>query len=191
MRICVYGASSDEIRDVYIKEGEALGLAMAKRGIELVFGAGAGGMMGAVARGVTQGGGHMIGVVPMFFNVDGILYDKCDELIRTETMRERKQIMEDNADAFIMTAGGIGTFEEFYEILTLKQLGRHNKAIVVLNTDGYFNKLQQMMDYAVSEGFIYESVLELYKAASTVDEALNYIEGYIPPEIQPSVYKKV
>ncbi len=191
MRICVYGASSDEIRESYIKEGEALGLEMAKRNMELVFGAGASGMMGAVARGITAGDGHMIGVVPMFFNVDGIIYDKCDELIRTETMRERKQTMEDNADAFIMTAGGIGTFEEFFEILTLKQLGRHNKAIVVLNTDGYFDKLQQMMEYSISEEFILESVLDLYKIANTVEEALNYIEGYIPPEIEITVYKKV
>ncbi len=191
MKICVYGASSDEIRKVYISEGEALGLAMAQRGIDLVFGAGADGMMGAVARGVTEGDGHIIGVVPTFFNVDGILYDKCDELIRTETMRERKQTMEDYADAFIMTAGGIGTFEEFFEILTLKQLGRHNKAIVVLNTDGYFDKLQQMMEYSIGEEFIFESVLDLYKIADTVEEALDYIEGYIPPEITPSVYKKV
>ena len=191
MRICVYGASSDEIRDVYISEGEALGKAMAKRDMELVFGAGSTGMMGAVARGITEGGGHIIGVVPMFFNVDGILYDKCDELIRTETMRERKQTMEDYADAFIMTAGGIGTFEEFFEILTLKQLGRHNKAIVVLNTDGYFDKLQQMMEYAISEEFILNSVLDLYTVANTVDEALDYIEGYIPPEIEVTVYKKV
>ncbi len=191
MRVCVYGASSDEIRDIYIKEGEALGEEMAKRGIELVFGAGAAGMMGAVARGITKGDGHMLGVVPMFFNVDGILYDKCDELIRTETMRDRKQVMEDNADAFIMTAGGIGTFEEFFEILTLKQLGRHNKAIVVLNTDGYFNKLQEMMEYSIKEEFIFDSVLDLYYIANSIEDALNYIEGYIPPEIEPSVYKKV
>ncbi len=191
MKICVYGASSDEIKNSYIEAGEALGIAMAKRNMDLVFGAGASGMMGAVARGVTAGDGHIFGVVPTFFNVDGILYDKCDELIRTETMRERKQVMEDNADAFIMTAGGIGTFEEFFEILTLKQLGRHNKAIVVLNTNGYFDKLEQMMRYAMDEEFVFDSVAELYKIANTVDEALDYIEGYIPPEIEVTVYKKV
>lgn len=191
MKICVYGASSNEINLRYINEGEILGEAMAQRGMDLVFGAGADGMMGAVARGVTSGGGHIIGVVPTFFNVDGILYDRCDELIRTETMRERKQIMEDKADAFIMTAGGIGTFEEFFEILTLKQLGRHNKPIVILNTDGYYNKMEQMMEYAISEDFILESVLDLYKVVDTVEAALDYIENYVPQEIEPSVYKKV
>ncbi len=191
MKICVYGASSDEIRAEYINDGEKLGREMAKRNMELVFGAGSAGMMGAVARGVTAGDGHIIGVVPTFFNVDGILYDRCDELIRTETMRERKQTMEDNADAFIMTAGGIGTFEEFFEILTLKQLGRHNKAIVVLNTEGYFDKLEEMMRYAMDEEFVFESVGELYAVANTVEEALDYIEGYIPPQIEVTVYKKV
>ena len=87
--------------------------------------------MGAAARGASAGNGEIVGVAPTFFNVDGIIYDKCTELIRTETMRERKQIMEDRSDAFIMVPGGIGTFEEFFEVLTLKQLGRQ----VMTDTD--------------------------------------------------------
>lgn len=191
MYICVYGASSDEINDRYINEGEKLGLEMTRRGMNLVFGAGANGMMGAVARGVSKGGGHIVGVVPRFFNVDGIIYDKCDELIRTDTMRERKQIMEDRADAFIMTAGGIGTFEEFFEILTLKQLGRHTKPIVMLNTDGYFNKMEEMMRDAIAQKFIFESVSELYAVCDSVEDALDYIEGYKCESIDASDYKKV
>jgi uncharacterized protein (TIGR00730 family) len=191
MYICVYGASSDEINDRYINEGEKLGLEMTRRGMNLVFGAGANGMMGAVARGVSKGGGHIVGVVPRFFNVDGIIYDKCDELIRTDTMRERKQIMEDRADAFIMTAGGIGTFEEFFEILTLKQLGRHTKPIVMLNTDGYFNKMEDMMRDAIAQKFIFESVSELYAVCDSVENALDYIDGYKCEKIDASDYKKV
>ena len=191
MYICVYGASSDEINDRYINEGEKLGLEMTRRGMNLVFGAGANGMMGAVARGVSKGGGHIVGVVPRFFNVDGIIYDKCDELIRTDTMRERKQIMEDRADAFIMTAGGIGTFEEFFEILTLKQLGRHTKPIVMLNTDGYFNKMEEMMRDAIAKKFIFESESELYSVCDSVEDALDYIDGYKCESIDASDYKKV
>ncbi len=191
MKICVYGASSNEISELYIKDGESLGYEMAQRKLELVFGGGASGMMGAVARGAAKGGGRIIGIAPSFFNVDGILYSGCDELIRTETMRERKKAMEEYSDAFIMTAGGIGTLEEFFEILTLKQLGVHNKAIVVLNSGGCFNKLQAMLENAVCEKLIFGSVLELYKLADTVDEALDYIESYIPPEIDTSLYKKV
>ena len=191
MYICVYGASSDEINDRYINEGEKLGLEMTRRGMNLVFGAGANGMMGAVARGVSKGGGYIVGVVPRFFNVYGIIYDKCDELIRTDTMRERKQIMEDRADAFIMTAGGIGTFEEFFEILTLKQLGRHTKPIVMLNTDGYFNKMEEMMRDAIAQKFIFESVSELYAVCDSVEDALDYIDGYKCESIDASDYKKV
>ncbi len=91
-----------------------LGKKLAERGHTLVlFGAGARGLMGAAARGASAGNGEIVGVAPTFFNVDGIIYGKCTELIRTETMRERKQIMEDRSDAFIMVPGGIGTFEEF------------------------------------------------------------------------------
>ena len=134
MVICVYGASSDTIHPDFLKAGEALGSAMARRGHSLVFGGGGHGLMGAVARGVASSGGSITGVAPRFFNVDGVLFDGCTEFVYTDTMRERKAIMEERADAFLMTPGGIGTFEEFFEILTLRQLGRHNKPISVLNT---------------------------------------------------------
>ena len=109
MNICVYGASSNDIDRSYIEETEYLGREIAKRGHTLVYGAGANGLMGAVARGVYEENGTIIGVTPSFFNVDGILFENVSELITTKTMRERKQIMEDKADAFIVTPGGIGT----------------------------------------------------------------------------------
>lgn len=115
MNVCVYGASSNDIDRSYIEETEYLGREIAKRGHTLVYGAGANGLMGAVARGVYEENGTIIGVTPSFFNVDGILFENVSELITTETMRERKQIMEDKADAFIITPGGIGTLEEFFE----------------------------------------------------------------------------
>ena len=191
MRICVYGASSNDISPVFISAGEKLGLAMAKRGIGLTFGGGANGMMGAVARGITAGNGHIIGVAPKFFNVDGVLYEKCDQMIRPDTMRQRKQIMEDNADAFIITPGGIGTFEEFFEILTLKQLAQLNKPIVIMNTDGYYDDMLNMMKTAVEKEFILESVKSLYVVMTDVDEMLDYIENYDYKDIDITHYKKV
>ena len=184
MNICVYGASSDAIDKKYIIQGEHLGEEMVKRGHNLVYGGGACGMMGAVARGVTRGGGEIVGVAPLFFKVDGVLYDKCTEFIYTETMRERKQIMEDRADAFIVTPGGIGTYEELFEILTLKQLDRHQKAIVFLNTDGYYDLVAELMQRTSDLGFMKPASLELYKFCDTVEETLDYLEGYIPPEIE-------
>ena len=180
MNICVYGASSSLIAKNYTNAVEELGELIAKHGHGLVFGAGAGGMMGAAARGAYRAGGTIIGVVPTFFNVDGALFENCTELIRTETMRERKQIMEDKSDAFIMTAGGIGTFEEFFEILTLKQLGRHEKAIVVFDKDGYYDNLLKMLDTAVEQKFMRQECRELFYAAKSPLDAINYIENYVP-----------
>ena len=178
MKICVYGASSNKLDDVYITQGEALGRAMAKRGHDLVFGAGGNGLMGAVARGVYEGGGEIVGVVPRFFNVDGMLFEHHNELIRTDTMRERKQIMEDRCEAFIMTPGGIGTFEEFFEVLTLKQLGRHGKAIAVLNTEGYYNTLLDMISLATAKYFMKASCRSLFQIFDDVEPLLDYLETY-------------
>lgn len=177
MNICVYGAASNQIDQKYIEATEALGEAMAKKGHTLVFGGGDSGVMGATARGMTRGGGKIIGVAPSFF-VDGVLYKQCTEFHQTETMRQRKQIMEDNADGFVMAPGGIGTFEEFFEILTLKQLNRHEKPIVVLNIAGYYDKLLSFMEYSVAEGFMSESCKELYQTVETVEETLDYLENY-------------
>lgn len=176
MRICVYGASSNVIAQNYIEAGEALGLAMAKRGHSLVFGGGASGMMGATARGMTQGGGEIIGVAPRFFDVDGILYPDCTEFVFTETMRERKSIMEEKADAFIMTPGGIGTFEEFYEILTLRQLGRHSKPIAILNVDDYYRPLLQMQEQAISQNFMKPECANLCDWFDDAEALLDYLE---------------
>lgn len=177
MKICVYGASSDSIDPAYLRAGEVLGLTMARHGHSLVFGGGGHGMMGAVARGMTAGGGIIVGVAPRFFDKDGILYEGCTELIYTETMRERKSIMEERADAFIMTPGGIGTFEEFYEILTLRQLGRHNKAIAVLNTSGYYGPLLQMQERAMEQGFMKPDCKALSGWFDQPEPLLAYLES--------------
>ena len=176
MKICVYGASSNAIDPAYLAAGEALGRAMAARNHGLVFGGGAQGMMGAAARGMTAGGGEILGVAPSFFNVDGVLYEKCTEFIYTETMRQRKQLMEEHADAFVMTPGGIGTFEEFFEILTLKQLGRHHKPIAVLNVNGYYDAMADMLKTAVEQNFMKPACLELYGIFSDAEALLDYLE---------------
>ncbi|MBQ8057124.1 MAG: TIGR00730 family Rossman fold protein [Ruminococcus sp.] len=178
MKICVYGAASNEIDRSYLNAGENLGREMSKRGHSLVFGGGANGMMGAVAKGVSENGGQIKGIVPHFFNVDGALFDKCDEMIKTDTMRERKKLMEDCSDAFIVTAGGIGTFEEFFEILTLRSLDRHKKSIAILNTNGYYNDLLSFLKNGVEKNFLRESNLELFFVSDDVEAVLSYLESY-------------
>lgn len=185
MKICVFGAASAHIDEIYIKTVEELGYELAKRGHSLVFGAGGSGLMGAAARGVKRGGGYIHGVVPKFFKENSIeqLFDDCDKMTYTDSMRERKKIMEDDADAFIITPGGVGTFEEMFEVITLKQLNRHDKAIVFLNINGYYDELEKFMNTACERKFITESCLKLYEIMATTDEVLDYLESYVPNPI--------
>lgn len=182
MNICVYGAASDKIEEKYKTAAEKLGGTIAERGHSLVFGGGDNGVMGAVARGVHESGGEIIGVAPTFFDVDGILFPYCTTLIPTETMRERKKILEEKADAFVIAPGGVGTFDEFFEILTLKQLQQHNKAIAIYNVDGYYDDLLAMMKNAADKEFISDMTLELYGVFSDADEVMNFLENYVPKE---------
>ena len=178
MHICMYGASSDQIDPHYIAATEQLGVKMAERGHALVFGGGAAGLMGAAARGMTSRGGQIIGVAPSFFNVDGILYEGCTDFIYTETMHERKYRMEEMSDAFIISPGGIGTFEEFFEVLTLKQLGRHNKPIALFNVNGYYNEMHALIDKAINERFMQRACRRLVESFGDPDALLDYLESY-------------
>ena len=187
MNICVYGAASDDIADIYKKTGEQLGEALAHRGHGLVFGGGASGMMGAVARGADKGGGHIISIAPSFFDVDGILYPQCDEYIFTDTMRIRKQNMEDLSDAFIISPGGIGTFDEFFEILTLRQLDRHRKPIALLNTEGYYDPLLSMLRHTADTSFMDDHSFDLFFVSDDIDAVLDYVEN--PPVLNFDVKK--
>ncbi|MBE7038208.1 MAG: TIGR00730 family Rossman fold protein [Ruminococcaceae bacterium] len=179
MRICVFGAASPTIDKDYINKVEELGRLMAKRGHSLVFGGGGNGLMGAAARGIKENGGYILGVIPKFFREQDVevIYKECDKLIEPDTMRERKQIMEDNADAFIVTPGGIGTFEEFFEILTSKQLCQHNKPIAIYNINGYYNDIESALKTAIDKNFIKETCLDLYKITDDVDALFEYIEN--------------
>ena len=191
MNICLYGASSSAISKSYINPTEELGLKIAERGHTLVYGAGAAGLMGAAARGVHSRGGKIIGVVPSFLQVDGILFKDCTELIYTETMRERKALMEQKSDAFIMTPGGIGTFDEFFEILTLKQLGRHSKPIAVFNINGYYDHLTAQLNNAVHKQFMTSETLNLCMFTDRADKLLDYLEASVSEPAKAMIYKNL
>lgn len=176
MNICVYGAASSNIDESYFAAAEKMGSLIAEKGYGLVYGGGLFGLMGAAAKGAKKAGGKVTGVAPKFFKPDGVLYDECDEFIYTETMRERKQKMEELSDAFIVMPGGIGTMEEFLEIFTLRQLGRHNKPIAILNTNGYYDNMAAMLRTAVSEGFMKEENLTAAPVFSSPEEVMTYLE---------------
>ena len=191
MNICVYGAASSLIDKSYIEAGEELGRRMAKRGHRLIFGGGSNGMMGAVARGVTEENGVSVGVIPRFFQEAGaeISYDKCTEYIYTDTMNERKLFLEYTANAFIITPGGIGTFDEFFQALTLKQLGRHNKPMVIFDINGFYDEFAMALQKMVDQKFITDDCAQLCKVSQDIDEILDYIENYDQSEIDISNVK--
>ncbi len=182
MNICVYGAASDNILKIYITEGEKLGNELSKRGHNLVFGGGGSGLMGAVARGAHRDSKAKItGIVPNFFmdngkRVDGVLFNEIDEFIETDTMRERKKLLDEMSDAFIITPGGIGTYDELFEMLTLKNLGRHKKPMAVLNTNGYYDGLLAVLYEGINGGFIGEKVKDLLFVSADINEILDYVE---------------
>ena len=191
MNICLYGASSSAIAKAYVNPTEELGAKIAERGHTLIYGGGAAGLMGAAARGAYSLGGKIIGVVPSFLNVDGILFDNCTELIFTETMRERKALMEQKSDAFIMTPGGVGTFDEFFEIITLKQLGRHSKPIAVFNINGYFDSLIAQLENAVHKQFMNPEIFELFISTDRADRLLDYLENSVSSPTEARIFKNL
>lgn len=187
MNICVFGAASSQIDKHYVEMTQKLCAELGRRGHNLVFGAGANGLMGAAARGFHEGGGTVTGVVPSFFRTDFIeeLYEQCDEFIYTETMAQRKAKMEDLADVFIVAPGGIGTFEEFFEVLVLKQLGRHNKPIAIYDVNNYYESIEALLKHAIDEKFLHSNCAELYGhfEEDQTEELMAYIEVECKPVI--------
>lgn len=182
MKICFFGSASTHIDGIYIKAVEELGEKLAKRGHSLVFGAGATGLMGAAARGFKRGGGFIHGVIPEFFREESVelIFCGCDKITYTKTMSERKLTMEDEAEAFIIAPGGVGTFEEFFEVLTLKQLGRHKKALALYNIDGYYDDLEKFMQTVAERKFMNFDCSKMYSYFNSAEEIIDYIENYVP-----------
>lgn len=176
--ICIFGASSNKIDRVYTDAAFETGRLIALSGRSLVFGAGTSGLMGAAARGCFSEGGRIIGVIPEKLNKPGIYYENCTEKLVTPTMHERKAAMESMSSGFIALAGGFGTIEELMEVLTLKQLGYTDHAIVILNTNGYFDPLIRQLEKCVSEGFAAPDYLNLWYEAEDPKSAVEYCLSY-------------
>lgn len=189
MKICIYGASSNAIDKSFINAGGRLGAALADRGHSVIFGGGAAGLMGAVARGAYSKGGEIIGISPSFFNVDGALFTHCTDMIYTDTIRERKKLLEEMSDAFIITPGGIGTFDEFFEIYTLRQLGVHKKPIAIFNTGGYYDPLINMLNNAIEKSFMPDTNMNLLFISDDENKIIEHIANYDPKDYEAAQFK--
>ena len=174
MNICLYGSGSRKIDKIYTDNAYELGRQLAKNGHTLVFGGGDTGMMGACAEGVHDNNGRTIGIAPEWIGNFEPLCEKCSEFIHVDTMDERKNKFLEKSDAFIITPGGIGTMDEFFEIITLKKLKQHNKEIIIFNIDGFFNKMLEMIDEMSEKGFLYKQE-ELYKIANDINAVMNHL----------------
>jgi len=181
--ITVYCSSSAQLAPSYFTAAEATGKALAANNWSLVYGGNSCGLMKTVADAVRSAGGKVIGITPQLM-VDKKLHDTlADELVITNTMRDRKALMEERGDAFLTLPGGLGTFEEIFEIIVGKQLGYHAKPIVLLNVNGYFDPLLQMIEHGIEQQFIKPCSRELYFVTSTVDEAVGHFKSYHPAKM--------
>lgn len=180
--ICVYCGSADHLRPEYLQAAQQMGATIARRGLELWYGAGSTGLMGAVADGAMQAGGQVIGVIPEIFNTPRLAHMSLTRLEVVESMHVRKQRLAQAADSFVALPGGYGTFEELFEILTWSQIGLHQKPVGLLNVLGYFDPLLAMVEHARSEGFIYAEHRALLIHADAPDKLLDTLADYQPPD---------
>lgn len=176
-RVAVYAASSSQVSSEYIDAAAELGRTLAAEGIEIVYGAGKVGLMGALADAALDAGGKVTGVIPQFMVDNGWCREKLTNLIVTPDMHTRKEKIVSLADATIALPGGVGTLEELMEIITWKQLGLYANPIVILNTWGYFNPLKEMLERAVEEKFMREIHRNLWSIADTPRQAADLIRN--------------
>jgi uncharacterized protein (TIGR00730 family) len=182
-RICVYCGSSVGSRREYTEAAQALGAALVKRGIGLIYGGGNIGIMNVLARTVLDGGGEVIGVIPKDLVARGLALKDVTELRVVETMHQRKALMAELADAFIALPGGLGTIEELLEIWTWAQLGLHAKPCGLLNTCGYFDHLIRFVEHAVEQHFIEPANHDLLLVDTVPETLLDRLQSYNPPVI--------
>ena len=176
--ICVFSGSSTPTKEIYAEKTIELGKLLAEKHINLVYGGGKRGLMGTLASTVRENGGHVIGVLPEIFNVPEVrTRDNESELIVTPDMHTRKKAMYDKADAFIALPGGIGTFDELFESYTWKQIGFHDKPVLLLNIDGFYDGLLSFLDTTVEMGFLTEEARKALLVEEEPDKALEAIEA--------------
>lgn len=179
--LCVYCGSRVGNKDVFRTEAERLGRIMAERGIALVYGGGAIGIMGVIADAVLDAGGQAVGIIPDHLQQTEVGHKGVSELVVVSSMHERKLMMVERSDAFVVMPGGLGTLDECFEVITWKQLGLHDKPIVIADLDGYWQPLAAVIDAVVDNGFAEPGVRDLITVVSSIDEVLPAIERAPPP----------
>jgi len=175
--VCVYCGSSDGNKPSFVEAGARFGEILARAGVGLVYGGASIGVMGAVATAVLSGGGRVTGVIPDFLSRVEVQLDDVTELIVTDSMHSRKWTMFERSDAFVALPGGIGTLEEMVEMLTWAQLGRHSLPIVIVNLEGFWDPLIDLLDHIIKAGFARSNIRRIYSVVDKVEDILPRIEA--------------
>ena len=183
--VTVYCSSSNDIAREYFDAGTELGAAIARNGWTLVYGGNRIGLMATVADAARAAGGKVVGITPQLMVDHGIGDEHCDELIVTAGMRERKALLEQRGDAFVAMPGGLGTFEELFEVLVGRLLGYHDKPIVLLNVAGYYDSLIAAIEHGIAERFIKLRARQGFFVAPDVPSAMAYLAAPPAPPAAP------
>ncbi len=186
--ICVFCSSSDKVEKAYFTAAIELGTQIGREGDHLVYGGTTVGLMGATARAAQEHGSRIIGIIPRRIHEAGIGWEDVTEYILTDEMRERKALLSEKADAFIALPGGFGTMEEILEVMTAKQLGYHKKAIIFLNTNGFYTPLLHHFENVYKQHFAKENYRSLYFVAQDTEEAYTYLNNYKAVESESKWY---
>ncbi|MGK0553223.1 TIGR00730 family Rossman fold protein [Macrococcus capreoli] len=182
--IAVYCGSNKGSNPAYTTGATALGQSLVKHDIALIFGGGKAGLMGVIADSVIQNGGRTIGVIPHFLHEKEIAHPNLTELYTVDTMHQRKDMMSSLCDGYIMMPGGAGTLEEFFEIFTWAQLGLHEKPIGILNIDGFYNPLIEMLNKMIAQGFIGEHYRHLAIVEENPDTLIDKMKNAQPVKVK-------
>jgi len=184
--VCVYCGSAGSVDERYRQGATDLGTELGKRQIGLVYGGGRVGLMGLVADAAMAAGGHVTGIIPQFLQDYEVGHHGVSELLVVDTMHTRKQAMADRSDAFIVLPGGFGTLEEFFEVLTWKQLRLHDKPIIIADIGGYWGPLVSLLDHMIAEKFARPEMTSLYTVAHSVEEIFEALAAAPAPTVDPA-----
>lgn len=174
--VCLFCGSSDRSDPAYTVAAQEFGAQTAAAGWRLVYGGGGVGLMGASARSAHEAGGRVLGVMPGFLRSRERLFDDVETLVVT-SMHERKTIMYDQSDAFVVAPGGVGTLEEVIEVLSWKRLDLHGKPVIFLNINGFWDTLLATLDHSMASGMTPDSFRQAYSVANTVEEAIAQMQA--------------
>jgi uncharacterized protein (TIGR00730 family) len=181
-RIAVFCGSSTGSNIIYKEQARLLGKTLAKKGIQVVYGGAKIGLMGALAEGALEANGHVTGIIPEFLMIKEVMHDNLTELIKVESMHERKSLIYNLTDGAIALPGGYGTMDELFEMLTWAQLGLHKKPVGVLNINGFYDDIYRSVEIMVSEGFVKEINRDMLIVSDDIEDLLEQMGTYSAPE---------